>query len=79
MDNNMQFYDKLSESAKTNYDKVEEMKPHTDKFKELMNRETRANNYLYFTTEEQDYLGQEDLVTFADLFAGDAQMYMDNN
>lgn len=79
MEDNMKFYEKLTDDAKANYDKVEETTPHTDKFKELMNRNTRADGYMYFTAEEQDYLGNEDLVTFQALFADDAEMFMANN
>lgn len=35
-----------------------------------------ASKWMFFTDEERDYLGKEDLVTLGDLHPGDAEYYM---
>ena len=75
---NMEFYKKLSSGAKANYDFIEKKRPHSEEFKELMNRDEDPDDFT-FTTEEQDLLGKEDLITFSDLFPDDAYAYMAND
>lgn len=43
-----------------------------------MNRDENPKGFT-FTTEEQDLLGDEDLITFSDLFPDDAYYYMAND
>lgn len=52
------------------------VKPHTERFKELMNRTDKIDEYRHFTSEEIEYLGNEDLPTFEDLFECEACEYM---
>ena len=55
----------------------QEMKAeHTKRFKELMQRHELQNKYYYFTDEEIEYLGKEDLITFGEKYPNEARSYM---
>jgi len=54
------------------------MKNNTEKFKKLMQRHERQNEYFYFSSEEIEFLGKEDLLTFSEKYPNEAQYYMDN-
>jgi len=54
------------------------MKTHTKRFTELMQRHKLQDKYFYFTDEEIEFIGKEDLVVFGDKYPNEAQYYMDN-
>lgn len=73
------FYSKLDEKAKKQYDAHEEYKPHTDKFIELMAQvkpSEGAIKGLLYTEEELEFLGKEDLVTLGNVHPTEADYYM---
>lgn len=73
------FYKRLSSHGKKHYDEQEKTHPHSDRFIELMDQTKKsagADKWMFYTEEERDYLGQEDLVTLGDLHPGDADFYM---
>lgn len=70
------FYYRLTPYIKSHYNAQERVKPHTEKFKELMNRTEKIDEYRHFTVEEIEYLAKEDLPTFGDLFECEAYEYM---
>ena len=77
--NKPKFYGKLDEKGKKQYDAFEEFKPHTQKFVELMSQENPSEGApegMFFTEEELDYLGKEDLVTLGNLHPSEADFYM---
>ena len=72
------FYKRLSAHCKKHYDVHEEHRPHSARFIELMNQVKKsegATKWMFFTDEEREYLGKEDLVTLGDLHPGDADYY----
>ena len=73
------FYRKLSSAGKAHYDVQESVKPHSDEFKRLMNQQAKskgARGLMFYTTEEIEFLGKEDLATLMDLHKGEAEYYM---
>lgn len=74
------FYKKLTTWGKKHYDVQEARKPHTERFIKLMNQDTPSKNAdpegLFYSTEERDYLGKEDLVTLGELHSSEAEYYM---
>ena len=74
-----EFYKRLSSHGKKHYDAHEKTHPHSERFIELMNQRKKsegADKWMFYTEEERDYLGKEDLVTLGDLHPGDADYYM---
>ena len=74
-----EFYKRLSAHGKKHYDVHEKTHPHSERFIELMNqrkKSERADKWMFYTEEERDFLGHEDLVTLGDLHPGDADFYM---
>lgn len=51
-------------------------RPHSERFEELMKRTERVNEYYYFTDEEIEFLGKEDLGEFGKKFPNEAEKYM---
>ena len=73
------FYRKLSSAGKAHYDAQESVKPHSDEFKRLMNQQTKsegAGELMFYTNEEIEFLGDEDLATLMELHKGEAEYYM---
>lgn len=72
------FYAKLSPSIKQHYNAQERIKPHSTRFKELMDRTEKIDKYYYHTVEEIRFLGDEDLPVLMDLFESEAMLYMED-
>ena len=53
---------------------------HTKRFEELMKRTNLLEGYscFHFTSEEIEYLGKEDLMTFGRKYSNEARYYRDN-
>ena len=69
------FYARLSSSGKSHYNAMESLRPYSERFIELMEREP-AKDEFSFTDEEIEFLAKEDLPTLADLFPGESEYYM---
>lgn len=51
-------------------------KKHSERFKDLMSRSEKVDEYFYFTEEEILFLAKEDLPTFGEKFPDEAEYYM---
>ena len=63
--------------GKQSYNALEELKPHSEKFIELMNMEPQPDSEDYVHSDEEiEQLAKEDLITLTDLFPDEADYYM---
>lgn len=79
MKKTLNFYNKLDEKAKKQYDAHEKYRPHTDKFIELIEQKKPSEGAikgLLYTEEELEFLGKEDLVTLGNVHPTEADYYM---
>ena len=75
METKYEFYTKLSENGRKSYDAVEARKPHTNKFRYLLDHPTNEE-YPHFGDADLEYLCKEDLYTVQCIFPDDAERYM---
>ena len=71
------FYSRLSAHGKQCYDALEELRPHSENFIELMSMEPQPECERYLHTDDQiEFLAKEDLMTLTELFPDEADYYM---
>ena len=73
------FYKRLSPHGKKVYEAHVKDTPLTDRFIELMNQKEKsvgADEYMFYTDEEREYLAKEHLVLLYELHPEDADYYM---
>ena len=78
--NKPKFYEKLSEWGKKSYDTLK--KPLSEKYIQLMNQEKPskgAKEGFFYTDEEIEFLGKENLELFTDLHDVDSYWYTVND
>ena len=70
------FYSRLSAHGKQCYDALEELRPHSEKYIELMDRSCPEGEWKIHTEQEVIFLAKTDLITLTEIFPDEADWYM---